>query len=582
MSKHVTALGSISMMVLLGFFAGAPARAATGVFDDCAAWWHFDYDPNANGLADTDEIRDQRDWGSAAVKGGTGRHAAASHGPLGTPAWTNDVVSPAGGDLYGRMSMAFTPVLNEGGLCFPDTFTVSDFLLTGSATIVTRFRWDGFAFNEGNPGWIYNNGLGWAEYNGWLFGVRDGSRLGMWVGQTAFYMMATTITPGVWYEAAAVLTDNGDSDTVEFYLWPQGGTPLYEKYTTSAVAGTANASVGTIIGAEAAATTYEGGNAYKAFKGAVNHIAVWDRALSREEVVQAFGNPQPLFQIGLNNDRAEDLALENEVDADYAAGDPWHTMRRAVTPSTSDASVKLTLSAVQKSLNYVFHVQTLTEGGLPGSLSLIVNGTAYAAKTAGNNSDLYWYVTTNTLLAGVNTFTLRYDGGPAGFIVFDWMELGGAWQIGYDDNNQGEFSNEGEMPDDFYVTDPDWKHVERAVVRGSDSNTVIHFSLSQEMASKYLFSYTTRVIQQGGPGPVYQFPFSICINNLYTTNYPAQPDNTIITVPIDRAFIKAGENTINFMYNGPYSAEEGGGWLQLDFHRLEVKEWPKGTLIRML
>ncbi len=65
---------------------GAPVRAVAGVYDDCAAWWHFDYDPNGNGLADTDEIRDQRDWGTAATKGATGHHASFSHGPLGTPA----------------------------------------------------------------------------------------------------------------------------------------------------------------------------------------------------------------------------------------------------------------------------------------------------------------------------------------------------------------------------------------------------------------------------------------------------------------------------------------------------------------
>ncbi len=477
--------------------------------------------------------------------------------------------------------MAFNPALNESGLCFPDTFKVDNFLLQGSATIVTRFRWDGFALNEGNPGWIYNNGLGWAEYNGWLFGVRDGNRLGMWVGQTPFYMMATTITTGVWYEAAAVLTDNGDNDTVEFYLWPQGGTLLYEKHTTSAVASTANANVGTIIGAEATTGTYTDGNAYKAFKGAVNHIAVWSRALSFEEVVQAFGSPQPLFEVGLNNGRAEDLRPEGETGADYTVGDPWNTMRRAVTPSLSDASIKMPLTAIQASLNYVFHVKTLTDSGLSGSLSLIVNGTPYASKTAGNNTDLYWYITANTLLAGTNTFTLHYDGGPAAYIAFDWMELGGAWQIGYADYNQSEFSNESAAPDDFYVTDPDWKHVERAVVLGSDSNTVIHFSLSPELASKFFYTYTTRVIQQGGPNAVNQFPFSICINNRYTVSYPAQPDNTTITVPIGRAFIKAGDNTINFMYNGPYTWEAGGGWLQLDFHRLEVKEAPKGTLIRM-
>lgn len=552
---------------------GGAALARAGVYDDCALWWHFNYDPNANGLADTDEIRDQRDWGSAAAKGPLGHHASYSYGPLGTPAWTNDAASAAGGDLYGGMSMAFAALTNGSAQCWPDTFKVTNFVVTGSATIVTRFRWDGFAVNSSNPGWIYNNGLFWTDKIGWMFGVRDGNRLGMYVGQTAVY--GGTVTTSKWYDAAAVLTDNGTDDTVEFFLWPVGGTLSYTKVNTSAVTNAAQLSTGTIIGAEANATGYATGNAIKAFKGAVNHIAVWDRALSYEEVMEAFGSPQPLIRIGIENNTLTDLGPESETGADYAPHDAWHAMRRAVTPAEADASLKIPLAAHQK-LNYVLHAKTLTESGAAAELALIVNGTTNAVQTAADGKDLYWYVDKSTLLTGTNTFTLHYQSGSSSYAGFDWLELGGAWQIGYENNSAGEFVIESGAGDHFYVTDPNWQDVERALTY-ADTNNVLHFVLSDELAKKYFFSYTTRIIGQG-PSSLTNYPFSVSINGLYTKSFPAQTNGTYITVPFDRSVMLAGENTINVMYDGPLTSAEGGGYLQFDFHRLTVAEAPKGTL----
>lgn len=569
----------VSLVMVSVFIAGLPVHATAGVYDDVAAWWQFDYDPNTNGLADTDEIRDQRDWGTAATKGAGGRHAQLSAGPLGTPAWTNEVFSPAGGNTYGRLSMAFNPITNATS-CWPDTFKLTNFVITGSATIVTRFRWDGYAFNSSNPGWLYNNGLFWANA-GWMFGIQNStlSVISGWAQSSTFF--SETIITGKWYEAAAVLTDNGAADTVEFYLMQDGGAIKYSKTTTLSLTNIASLSTGTIIGAEAASSGYATGNALKAFKGAVNHIAVWNRALSSGEVHEAFCYPQPLIQIGLNNNSPADLRQESEVDAEYLPGDPWNTMRRAVTPTLKDATLKMPLTSIQAGLNYVFHLKTLPEPGKTGDLSLIVNDTTNTALTASANKDLYWYIKANTLRTGTNTFTIHYDykSGDASYVAFDWMELGGAWQIGADNNSQAEFRQEGLVPDDFYVTDPNWMHLERAVSMGS-TNTILHFALSSELAQKYFYTYTTRIIGQG-PSSLTNYAFSIGINNTFIKSYAPQANGTLIRLPIDRSYIRSGENTINLMYNGPLTTPLGGGYLQFDFHRMEINLAPQGTLIRV-
>jgi hypothetical protein len=566
------------LMVLSLVFTAGVERAYAGVYDDCAAWWHFDYDANTNGIAEASEIRDQCDWGTASTPGSSGKHAAAVYGHLGAPAWTNLVVSPAGGDTYGGMSLWFNPVTNATQT-FPDTIKVGGGLLltNGNATIVTRFRWDGFAFNSANPGWLYNNGLDWTPKTGWMFGVRDDNRLGMYVGQENVKLTSATVTTGVWYDAAAVLTDNGTNDTVEFYLWSTNSGLVYQKVASVSVTNAASAAVGTIIGAEATSSAYATGNALKAFKGLANHIAVWNRALSYAEVMQAFGYPQPRFQIGLKNNSLTDLGPESQTGSDYAPGAPWYTLRRAVTAAYSDASLKIPLAAYQK-LNYVLHVRTLTDSGTSAGLSLIVNGTTNQTQTAELGKDLYWYIASSALVTGVNTFTLHYVSGSCAFAGFDWLELGGAWQIGTDNNSASEFIVENNAGDDFYVTDPNWQHLERAITYG-DTNTVLHFFLSPELAKKYYYTYTTRIIGQG-PSTLTNYAFNVTINGEYTQSFPAQANGTYISVPFDRSHNKTGENTINVIYNGP-GAAAGGGWLQFDFHRLTVAEAPKGTLIRM-
>jgi hypothetical protein len=161
----------------------------------------------------------------------------------------------------------------------------------------------------------------------------------------------------------------------------------------------------------------------------------------------------------------------------------------------------------------------------------------------------------------------------AAYIVFDWLQIAGSWQLGVQDNSPGEFENEGPLPDDFYVTDPNLKNMERAITH-SDRRVTMNFSLTQLLAAEYDFTYTTRVIQQGGVNPPH--PFSIEVNGTTVKSYEPLPDNTIVSVKIPPGILTDGPNTISVVFT--VGATEG--WLQFDFHRLEVSiRPPAGTLI---
>jgi hypothetical protein len=382
-----------------------------------------------------------------------------------------------------------------------------------------------------------------------------------------------------------VLTDNGpgNTDTVELYLWPNdpAGKLYYKSFTTSVVTNSIPTS-GAVIGAEPYQAGYSyatNSNSGKSFKGMINHLAVWNRALSYAEVTEAFGYPQSRFQIGLNNNSLYDLGPEAEADEQYWPNDPWYTMRRAVTAGNPLATLKIPFTNDQHRLNYAFHVKTLTDNNQSASLELIVNTTTNAAQAAGPGKDLIWFVSTNLLTRGTNTVTLRYAGGPSSYVGFDWLELAGSWQAGLENGNNADFSQEGgNLSAHFYVTESTWTNVYRAVLPGV-TNAFLHFTLSPELKSKYQYTYTTRVIQQG-PSSITNYPFSVNVNNLRIKSYAAVPNNTYIRLPLERQDLVSGENVIQLMYNGPASAQ-GGGWIQFDFHRLNMSLWPAGTALRL-
>ena len=154
--------------------------------------------------------------------------------------------------------------------------------------------------------------------------------------------------------------------------------------------------------------------------------------------------------------------------------------------------------------------------------------------------------------------TLQYETGT-GYATWDWMEFGGSWQVGYDDDSQAEFAHEGSAPDDFYVWDPNWQHLERAVTP-SDPDIHLHFTLSDELAD-FAYLYTTKIIQQGGGAGTH--PIDILINGQLLTALPAQPNGTYVNLFILPDQLHAGDNYITLRYRGG-----SDGWVQFDFHRL--------------
>lgn len=466
----------------------------------------------------------------------------------------------AGSVLYGGKSMLFAPTTNATQ-CWPATFNVNNFGVSGSATLVTRLRWDGHAFSSSiGLSQLYFNGYGGGT--GWIFGLSGGAPY-LYSTVGSMYGLGTALTVGKWYELALVLTDNGTTDTVTCYLWPEGGTLATVTKSGNIVPSTAGTT--TKIGCEFQYGMDSSDNAKRAFKGAVNHIAVWRRALSYGEVCEAMRAPYPaIFRVGLNNGIVNDLRAEYTADEEYLPNDPWHTMRRALTTDNRKVTLKIPFTATQAGADQVVQFDT-TNGG---SLNLTVNGTLLGSKSSLANQ-ISWLVPASQFITGTNIFAITYEGSS--WIGIDCVEIGGSWQVGTVDNSFAEFGDES-GPDDFYVANPDLTKLERGVSSGDMSLNLL-FPLSAELADRYAFTYTTRLINQGG-AIVKTHPLKVLVNNTLVTTLPAQPNGTTVSVRINQGLMRAGENKITLTYG-----ETANGWIIFDYHKLNVRALPGGTVI---
>ncbi len=110
-------------------------------------------------------------------------------------------------------------------------------------------------------------------------------------GFNTFGAVGMTMQTGVWYDAVAVLTENGESggvgDSVAFYIFPEGGSLFYTNRSGTL---TTQSTTSSQIGNETFGVGNQ--NQRKSFDGSIDYIAVWDRALSQDEVL-ALIIPEP-------------------------------------------------------------------------------------------------------------------------------------------------------------------------------------------------------------------------------------------------------------------------------------------------
>ena len=214
----------------------------------------------------------------------------------------------------------------------------------------------------------------------------------------------------------------------------------------------------------------EGATSGSFFSGSCQQVAVWPRALSDAEVVEAFGFPRPsVWQVGLENGASTEFSSTHVASQTIDVLKPWHDVSPVLNAGES-RTVAFPLLAEEVDAG----AQVLLIKPLSGSatLSVTINGQSVGSKSVQAGLTQYWFIPKAKLRRDTNELVIsRIDSGNASLEI-DLMQMSGSWQLGGYGNAWGDFANEGYVTPNLETTaDMNPQHFPR-VVGPAASSTV--------------------------------------------------------------------------------------------------------------
>jgi len=210
---------------------------------------------------------------------------------------------------------AVTGVGSSGGHVDNDVvnaagFSASNATVTGSSTFVTRLKWDGaltgFDDNVGNY-WMVNNGMG-GKNLGSMMGITATGTLayytaalasgdaGYVAAATYTYNSSITLVKDVWYDIAMVVDDlgtiNDGTGRVTFYAVPATTGALLTSISGNNLWVTNTSNSGLTVGSESLGAAGNS-NQRKTLNGTMDYLAMFDTALTQNDVLGIFAVPEP-------------------------------------------------------------------------------------------------------------------------------------------------------------------------------------------------------------------------------------------------------------------------------------------------
>ena len=206
----------------------------------------------------------------------------------------------------------------------------------------------------------------------------------------------------------------------------------------------------------------EGSSSENFFSGSCQQVAVWPRALSDAEVVEAFGFPRPsVWQVGLENGASTEFSSNHAASQTIDVQKPWHDVSPSLNAGES-RTVTFSLRAEEVDAG----AQVLLIKPLSGSatLSIAINGQSVESKVVQEGLTQYWFIPKAMLVRDMNELVIsRTDSGNAS-LELDMMQMAGSWQLGGYGNAWGDFANEGYVTQNLETTaDMNPQHFPRIV-----------------------------------------------------------------------------------------------------------------------
>ncbi|MBR2839261.1 MAG: hypothetical protein IKE55_10785 [Kiritimatiellae bacterium] len=235
----------------------------------------------------------------------------------------------------------------------------------------------------------------------------------------------------------------------------------------------------------------------KFFCGQFHQFAVWDRTLTKEEVLEAFSwTGDDVVCYGQTDGSSDEFAGDGS-EVTYGSDHGWYDLPSALTSEKPSVTVKFNApNANYAGVPQILRISSATNSA-PSVIAVSLNGTPLSSLNVYPGETSFCLVPSGVLLSVSNELVVARARVGEGVLRFDAIGLGGGWQIGARDDSMAEFYGSDAH---YYLCHNNQSYFRRALAGQPDnvnSNVFVHFSVPEELSPCSRYRLTVRMRRIG-------------------------------------------------------------------------------------
>jgi len=300
----------------------------------------------------------------------------------------------------------------------------------------------------------------------------------------------------------------------------------------------------------------------KDFRGDIHMVAIWNRALSHEEIVEAFSDSQPsLWRVGVKGCSADTLAGSTATDVTASADDP-NEWRKVPQKLVRGRRITLSFMVDGRQANLPQAVRLVPAAAVNATVSFSLDGLSLGSASLNGTAPALAFAPKRFLGAGHHALIIERTDEGADECVIDTLEMCGSWQIGKADNRAGEFGLYSPTESDRTVVSLAAKGYP-GTTRPSNMIT-LRFFVPAELIHGVRYRYATCHPYYSRPDD----PHAYLLNGVQVGTENAYGANNKAVIDLPESLIRAGENVLQIQMVDVSSTTSH--WRQFDYHRIEI------------
>ena len=486
---------------------------------------------------------------------------------------------------------------------------VSPFVISNTSevgyTFFTRFRWDGSLpgaeiqdSTVRDQSYFLNAGYEWGDANnkgtGVLLGVGENGvfRLGegsLWHKLTDSSGKELCVPANKWIDCA-ITVKSGEFKLYAYWdgvygAWFKKSTKLLSSSSKNpnpdSIAASTCIRLGGIRGPIINNENYQwkvwwsqlikNPTELKVFRGSIQSLLAWPRALSDYEIRQVFAYPKmDLVRLGTLNGNSKEFGGDGTAEVVAGESDSHAKMPPALTSERPSATIKFSVPAHLAGISQMLRV-TSPSGSSSGMVKVMLNGRVCGSFRMFPGRTTAYSLEGEYIEEGVNALKLTYVSGT---VEFDALALGGGIQIGLNDNASDEFQDAHSDFVTHYAEHENWKHLGKTIRPShtqewrKQSITVVNFSGDIAGRTDYGFRMTARITVGGGIS--HQLGLYVNGKHLGSKVFESDKGYEDFTLKFNATDLAVGRNEFLVLDETVLDPSDTNyGWVNLDCIRIE-------------